>query len=68
MEVKTEKNGGKLNQLKTLRKGGILKFEPGGPMELAADYYWKAKLNGVTDEELQYMQSRGINPDNYGSI
>lgn len=35
----SNKKGGKLNQLKALRKGGILKFEPGGTFEEYKKWY-----------------------------
>ena len=58
MEVKTEKNGGKLNQLKALRKGGILKFQnPAGTLP-----------QQFLPEELKYFKYAGIDPSQYGSV
>ena len=58
MEIKTEKKGGKLEQLKTLRKGGILKFQnPAGTLP-----------QQFLPEELKYFKYAGIDPSQYGSV
>ena len=50
---KKKEQGGKLNQLKALRRGGILKAQHGLQF---------------LPEELEYFKSKGIDPNSFGSI